>query len=142
MKVVAVLSVFILVVCTVSATPCTDICGGECALRKQACSFVDVFSSLCETEDKICTKSCDAACGCVDTCATKCGGKYATCKEGGNAILNFYSCGVSLSYCASTCHAKCKFQLFSSIVGAITGGLMPTQGPAFTTPGAATTPAP
>ncbi|GFO18719.1 hypothetical protein PoB_004522400 [Plakobranchus ocellatus] len=122
MKATAVLSLLALMAYIVTATPCADICNAQCDLRKQTCKFIDVFGILCETQNEICTKACDAACGCVDTCAKKCGGEYASCKGEGKALLGIYSCGLNLTVCTSTCHTKCNFKLYSTIVTSITTG--------------------
>ncbi|GFR63520.1 hypothetical protein ElyMa_001897300 [Elysia marginata] len=110
---------------TASATPCTDICNGQCALKKNVCDFAEVFGNLCEIENSVCTKACDAACGCADTCATKCGGDYATCKgdaSGVYGVLNVYRCGLNLSVCSATCQLQCKFNLFASVVQSLGSG--------------------
>ncbi|GFR63525.1 hypothetical protein ElyMa_001897500 [Elysia marginata] len=110
---------------TASATPCTDICNGQCALQKETCDFAEIFGDLCGTVNAVCTSACDAACGCADSCATKCGGQYATCKGDASGLLaglNVLKCGLDLSVCSSTCHLQCKFNHFASIVNSLGGG--------------------
>lgn len=110
---------------TVSATPCTDICNGQCALQKQSCDFAEIFGDLCTTVNGVCTQACTAACGCADSCATKCGGEYATCKSsdssGATGALNVFQCGLNLSVCSSTCQLQCNFNLFAGVVNSLGG---------------------
>ncbi|GFO18713.1 hypothetical protein PoB_004521800 [Plakobranchus ocellatus] len=125
MKVVAILSVIALMAYTASATPCTDICNGQCAIQQQSCAFTGIFGNLCATLNGVCTQACAAACGCADTCATQCGGEYATCKGDGSDILNVFSCGLNLSVCSATCHLQCNFNLFAGIVNSLGGAGAP-----------------
>ncbi|GFO18716.1 hypothetical protein PoB_004522100 [Plakobranchus ocellatus] len=120
MKAVAVISVLALMAYTASATPCTDICNGQCVLEKQACDFTGLLGDLCDTQYGLCTQTCTAACSCADTCAAQCGGEYATCKADAD-VLNIFSCGLNLSICASTCQAQCNFNLFAGIVNSLSG---------------------
>ncbi|KAK3706572.1 hypothetical protein RRG08_055011 [Elysia crispata] len=116
-----------LLVYTVSATPCTDICNAQCTIQKQTCAFTDIFGNLCDTVNGVCTQACTAACGCADSCAAKCGGEYASCKgEASSAAgpfggLNVLSCGVNLSVCSATCQLQCNFNLLAGVVNSLGG---------------------
>ncbi|GFS06710.1 hypothetical protein ElyMa_001232000 [Elysia marginata] len=122
MNTLAVFAVVAALVYTASASPCTDICNGQCALQNSACSFSGIFGNLCATQNNICLQACAAACNCVDTCGTQCGGEYATCKGDGSDVLTVLQCGVNLPVCASKCHAQCQFNTFAGIVNSLTGG--------------------
>ncbi|RUS74751.1 hypothetical protein EGW08_017480, partial [Elysia chlorotica] len=122
MQTIYALAALAVLALTVSASPCTDICNGQCALQSAACEFSGIFGNLCATQSAICGQTCAAACNCADTCATQCGGSYATCKGDGSDILNVANCGLNLSVCSATCHAQCQFNTFAGIINALTGG--------------------
>ena len=118
------LALMVALVYATSASPCTDICNGECALARQACELPGIFGDLCETSFNICSQSCAAACNCVDTCAQQCGAPFAECRGDGTNPLNLLSCGLNLSICTATCQTQCGFSTFAAIVNAVTGGVM------------------
>ncbi|RUS74749.1 hypothetical protein EGW08_017478 [Elysia chlorotica] len=121
MQVIALLAAVALLAFSVNASPCTDICNGQCALANGACSFSGVFGDLCATQNNICSQACAAACNCVDTCAAECGGAFATCKGDGSDLVTVASCGLNLSVCSATCQAKCQFSTFAGIVNSLAG---------------------
>ncbi|GFS24474.1 hypothetical protein ElyMa_005158400 [Elysia marginata] len=124
MKIFPVAAVVALLVCASNATPCTEICGAQCTIQKQTCSFAQIFGNLCDTIGGVCNQACSAACGCADSCAEQCGGEFATCQgesSGPLRGLNVLTCGLNLSMCASTCQLQCGFNLLAGIVNSLGG---------------------
>ncbi|GFO38159.1 hypothetical protein PoB_006466400 [Plakobranchus ocellatus] len=112
-----------LVVYSAGASPCTDICGGQCALASQACDFTGTMGDLCGTLANVCAQTCAAACHCVDTCGEQCGGEYAACKGDDSGVLNVATCGLNLNVCGATCQSQCQFDSLSAIISGLTGAL-------------------
>ena len=111
---------------TAGATPCTEICNGQCALAKQACDLPGIFGDLCDTSYAICGLACGAACNCVDTCAQQCGGEFAECRGDGFNPLNVAACGLNLSVCGAACTTQCGFTTLAGIVNSLAS---PSGGP-------------
>ncbi|KAK3716278.1 hypothetical protein RRG08_065897 [Elysia crispata] len=133
MKTFAVCAVVAMLVYTVNATPCTEICSTQCAFQKKACTFADIFGNLCDTLDGVCAMACSAACGCADTCATECGEQNAQCAGADSSDagpfrgLNVLSCGIKLPICSSKCQLKCGFNLLAGIVNSLGGAGAPAR---------------
>ncbi|RUS82275.1 hypothetical protein EGW08_009953 [Elysia chlorotica] len=118
----AALAVVAMLVFSTSATPCSDICAAECALSLQTCQISGALGELCATANTICTKDCDAACYCIDSCAEKCGSAFAACKGDGTDLLKLETCSLNFEACEAQCGAQCEVQTYSDAIKAVIPG--------------------